>query len=87
MIENQKTLICAECGKEIDEEETYGEAYVVQDNFLQIKYFETPEQNIFCSEECVLKAISAEPFPIEEIQTDLKDYYDTQEKINQQGDK
>lgn len=46
---------CAICGQEIEDE-----YLTVRDNFLQIKYFEVPELNIFCSAECLMKSIMAE---------------------------
>ncbi len=30
----------------------------VGDNFLQVKYFENDDENIFCSEECLLRSLS-----------------------------
>ena len=44
---------CACCGKEVE-----GEYLTVGDNFLQVKYFENDDENIFCSEECLLKSLS-----------------------------
>ena len=38
---------CAKCGKTI--EETY---FKVLDNHLQLKYFDSDEENCFCSQEC-----------------------------------
>lgn len=49
---------CSVCGKEID---AVNEGYVkILDNFLQIKYFDTDEENCFCSDECMAKSLSAE---------------------------
>ena len=48
-----KKLVCAECGKVI--EENY---VMVGDNFLQVKYFDEEEDNVFCSEECLCKSLS-----------------------------
>ena len=47
--------VCATCGKEIE-----GDYYKCLDNFIQVKYFDNPEQedNIFCSESCFCKALS-----------------------------
>lgn len=44
---------CACCGKEIE-----GTYLKVGDNFLQVKYFENDDENIFCSKECLLKSLS-----------------------------
>ena len=48
---------CIECGREIEKE-----YLTVLDNFLQVKYFEEIDgsDNIFCSEECLMKALSVE---------------------------
>lgn len=45
---------CAVCNKVIEDE------YLkIGDNFLQVKYFDDEEtENIFCSEECLCKALS-----------------------------
>lgn len=60
----EKKLYCAQCGKEIlsKEEEPLGEGgyYKVLDNYLQVNYFDSNEDNVFCSEECVLKSLSVE---------------------------
>ena len=43
---------CAICGKAID-------SYImVGDNFLQIKYFDSEEDNKFCSVSCLCKSLS-----------------------------
>ncbi len=41
--------ICTHCGKEIERGENY---FSFADNFLLAKYFDSEEDNIFCSEEC-----------------------------------
>lgn len=49
-----KPFICANCGCEIE-----GEHYLsVLDNYLQVKYFDSDEDNIFCSEDCICEALS-----------------------------
>ena len=63
-MDTDKKLYCACCGKEIGDT-TYDATsergyYKVLDNYLQIKYFDSDEDNIFCSEECVLKSLSVE---------------------------
>ncbi len=48
-----KKIVCANCENEIQ-----GEHYKIGDNFLQIKYFEEEDHNIFCSESCICRALS-----------------------------
>lgn len=56
-----KEIFCACCGKKIEDE------YMkVLDNFLLVKYFETDEENIFCSDECLQEALSVETFYIDD---------------------
>lgn len=44
---------CSECNKEINiKEDIY---YKCLDNFMQVKYFDTEDENIFCSGECFCK--------------------------------
>ena len=50
-------MTCAECGKEIAVGDDYFE---VADNFLQAQYFDTREDAIFCSENCLLDALTVE---------------------------
>lgn len=50
-------MICAECGNEIMDGEDY---LFVADNFLQAKYFDTTDDCIFCSTECLCKNLSVE---------------------------
>ena len=52
---------CSECGKEIKEE-----YFSYLDNFLWIKYFDTYEENIFCSIRCASKALMLESFYLKE---------------------
>lgn len=54
---------CANCGKDIEKDETY---YKVNDNFLLIKYFDTDEDSIFCSQECICEALSIDCLTCEE---------------------
>lgn len=63
-MDTDKKLYCACCGKEIGDT-TYDATskrgyYKVLDNYLQVKYFDSNEDNVFCSEECVLKSLSVE---------------------------
>lgn len=49
---------CSVCGEEID---TVNNGYLkVLDNYLQVKYFESDEDNCFCSTACLAKYMSAE---------------------------
>ena len=50
---------CACCGKEIEEGAEY---FTVMDNYLQRNYFDTKEENIFCSERCVLDSLMVKSF-------------------------
>lgn len=52
---------CANCGKEI--EDTH---YECLDNFLQIKYFDIKEDNIFCSKDCFCEALSLQEIESED---------------------
>ncbi|TYC49924.1 hypothetical protein ESZ50_04865 [Weissella muntiaci] len=44
---------CAVCNNPITEE-----YLMVGDNYLQVKYFDDEESNIFCSEDCLMKSLS-----------------------------
>jgi len=48
-----EVLICACCGQEITED-----YYVVGDNFLQAKFFDSEEDNRFCSKDCLCASLS-----------------------------
>lgn len=50
-----ESLICAECGREIK-----NKYYTCLDNYIQFDYFVSEEENIFCSQECLNKAMSIE---------------------------
>lgn len=63
-MEEIKELYCSECGTKI--ENNY---YKCLDNFLQVKYFDTEEENCFCSEACFCKYL-------ELTQLDVKDNED-----------
>lgn len=61
-----KEKYCAECGCEITDN-----YLMVGDNFLQVKYFDSEECNVFCSKECLCQALSVlevdengETFPV-----------------------
>lgn len=54
--DNSKSVkICANCGKKIESNEEY---FIVGDNYLQVKYFDSTEDNIFCSKDCLCRALS-----------------------------
>lgn len=44
---------CAFCGEPLTKE-----YLMIGDNFLQVKYFDSDEDNRFCSENCLCKALS-----------------------------
>lgn len=50
-------MICANCGCDIPKGETY---YKVKDNYLLVNYFDTDEDSVFCSQDCLCEAISAD---------------------------
>lgn len=61
MFEEPELKQCAECGKDIDPDDTY---YIVGDNYLQRNYFDDPDgkDNIFCSKDCLLRSLSVLEF-------------------------
>lgn len=46
--------ICAKCGKRIEDGENH---YSFLDNYLQVKYFDSEEDNIFCSQQCACEGL------------------------------
>ncbi len=49
---------CSYCNTEINTEiDSY---FMCQDNFIQTKYFDTDEENIFCCQECFCNYIQLE---------------------------
>lgn len=49
---------CSYCDAEIN---TNTDSYFTcQDNFMQAKYFDTEEENIFCSQECFCNYVQLE---------------------------
>lgn len=52
---SNKPRYCANCGWIIEPGESH---FSFLDNFLQIKYFDSTECNIFCCKDCALKALS-----------------------------
>ena len=56
---------CNYCKKDIDID--LEEHYVCQDNFLQAKYFDTEDENIFCCKECFCNYVQLEQIdPLDE---------------------
>lgn len=47
---------CAQCGREVCSDDYF----TYTDSFLQTKYFDSEEENIFCTEECAQKALGLE---------------------------
>lgn len=54
-------LHCSECGAKI--EDSY---FQCLDNFIQTKFFDTEEENCFCSMECFCKYLSLSEVEVEE---------------------
>lgn len=69
-MENKK-MNCSNCGAVI--EDTY---YKCLDNCLQVNFFDTEEENCFCSTECFDKYMSLEQLNIEDEKTKFKDKCD-----------
>ncbi len=56
--EMNKEKLCSYCGEKINTEmDTY---YECLDNFLQMKYFDSEDENIFCSKECFCNYVQLE---------------------------
>lgn len=58
----KEIIKCSSCGIELED----NFCYQVLDNNLQTKYFDSEEENRFCSKECVCDYISFEPVKIQE---------------------
>lgn len=56
-----KQLHCSECGSIIEDI-----CYQCLDNFIQTQFFDTDEENCFCSKECFCKYMSLTEIEIEE---------------------
>lgn len=50
---------CACCGKMIEEDESY---FKCLENFLLVKFFDSDDDNIFCSKDCFCKQLFLEEF-------------------------
>ena len=57
----EKELYCSECGSPI--EDTY---FKCLDNCLQVNFFDSEEENCFCSEECFCKYMELKELEVEE---------------------
>lgn len=56
---------CSYCHVHINTE--LEEYFVCQDNFIQTKYFDTEDENIFCSQECFCNYVQLEQIdPLDE---------------------
>ncbi len=68
---------CSYCDAEINvDKDTYFEC---QDNFIQIKYFDTEDENIFCCKECFCNYVQLteiEPDCEENLEEDLVEEID-----------
>lgn len=66
MEKQKKELHCSECGVKIE-----GEYYKCLDNCLQVNFFDTEEENCFCSTECFDKYMSLEQLNIEDDEDEI----------------
>lgn len=56
---------CSYCNTEINQ--NTDEYFTCQDNFIQTKYFDTEDENIFCSQECFCNYVQLEQIdPLDE---------------------
>jgi len=52
--EEDKPMVCSVCHMELQP----GDEYLrIGDNFLEVKYFDSEEENLFCSEECLCRSL------------------------------
>ena len=54
-----KELYCANCGKQIEAGEEY---FKCLENYLQVKYFDSEDCNIFCSQSCFCESLFLENY-------------------------
>lgn len=61
--ENNQKKYCAHCNTELEKR-----CFKVLENFLQVKFYTDPkgEDNMFCSEECILKSLFVEEIDFDE---------------------
>ena len=65
-LDKETNKICAFCGNLIR-----GNYYIIGDNWLQAKYFDSSEDNVFCSKGCLLESLS-----VLEVDEETEDAYD-----------
>lgn len=58
---SEKIICCSNCGNEI--EKFY---YKCLDNYIQTKYFDTDEENVFCSYDCFCKYVQLEEIDVKD---------------------
>lgn len=61
-MENKRIKYCSNCG-ELIVDEIY---YSCLDNYLQVNYFDSLEENVFCSKECFCKYLTLEELKVDE---------------------
>ena len=61
MEDNKKELNCSECGSKITD--TYFKCF---DNYIQVNFFDTEEENCFCSKESFCKYLNLTELEVEE---------------------
>lgn len=68
-VESEPTVrYCAYCGKLIE-----GSFFRVCDNFLQTHYFDSEEDNCFCSEGCILDSMFVKEIDVDENGNEIED--------------
>ena len=73
-------MMCANCGCDSPKGETY---YKVKDNYLLVNYFDTDEDSVFCSQDCLCDAISAD---LEICEEDTEDDLEIKRILNEAKD-
>lgn len=62
----ENKLHCSECGTVIEDD-----YFKCLDNLLQVKFFDTDEENCFCSQECFCKYMSLEQIEADEDEDEI----------------
>ena len=62
---------CAKCGAECVDE-----YYMVLDNYLQVKYFDSEEDNCFCSKDCFCEFVMLEGIDIDDSEAESEVHND-----------
>ena len=65
---------CSACSEEVTD--TY---FTCTDNFLQTKYFDSEEENVFCSKECFCDYLGLKEVEIDEEDEKESEYFDDKE--------